>query len=196
MDINVEKAVKKDVIKWIKTLDDEKVLYILHDIKEHNREITPEEKQEFNRWLAALDYAPQLEMLRSIIASSPERDTIWKELSPAAQEQLRTDQEDETTDVQYTVEQFWELVSDLREGDKFSRHDLSEAEKKAIEQGLADGKAGRTIPHEDVMKEVEQWSNEMTLKQIKESIPDLPKDMRVEIADVVLETLNRSDKNP
>lgn len=43
------------------------------------------------------------------------------------------------------------------------------------------------------MKEVEQWLNEMTLKQMKEDIPDLPEDMRAEIADFVFETLNRSD---
>src|SRR5699024_12682490 len=109
MDINVEKAVKKDVIKWIKTLDDEKVLYILHVIKEHNREVKPEEKQELNRWLTALDYAPQLEMLRSIIASSPDKDAIWKELSPAARGKLHTDKEVEKTDITHTPEQFWEL---------------------------------------------------------------------------------------
>jgi len=58
---------------------------------------------------------------------------------------------------------------------------------------LADAEAGRTVPHEEVMKEVNQWLNEMTLKQMKEDIPDLPDDMRAEIADFVLETLNRSD---
>src|SRR5699024_7470356 len=171
MDINVEKAVKKDVIKWIKTLDDEKVLYILHDIKEHNREVKPEEKQEFNRWLTALDYAPQLEMLRSIIASSPDKDAIWKELSPAARGKLHTDKEVEKTDITHTPEQCWELVSDLRGGDNVSWTDLSEAEKEAIEQGVDEAQAGRVIPHEDVMKEVEQWLNEMRLKQMKESIP-------------------------
>src|SRR5690625_405189 len=104
-------------------------------------------------------------MLRSIIASSPDKDVIWNELSPKAQENLHTDEEVEKTDIKHTPEQFWELVSNLREGDNFRRNDLSEAEKEAIEQGLADVEAGRTIPHEEVMKEVEQWLNEMTLKQ-------------------------------
>lgn len=193
MDIKVEKAVKKDVIKWIQALDDEKLLTELYYFKERHRKITPEEKEEYNRWISALDYEPQLEMLRSIIASSPEKDAIWNELSPEAQENLRSDEEVEKTDIKHTPEQFWDLVSDLRKGDNISRNDLSEAEKEAIEQGLADAEAGRTIPHEEVMKEVEQWLNEMTLNQMKERIPDLPDDMRAEIADFVLETLNRSD---
>ncbi|HLR31476.1 MAG TPA: hypothetical protein VK074_03235, partial [Fodinibius sp.] len=130
-------------------MDDEKLLTELYHFKERHRTITPEEKEEYNWWLAELDYEPQLEMLRSIIASSPDKDVIWNELSPEVQDKLRSDGEVEKTDITHTAAQFWDLVSDLREGDNFSRNDLSEAEKEAIEQGLADGKAGRTIPHED-----------------------------------------------
>src|SRR5699024_1308859 len=195
MDINVEKAVKKEVITWIQALDDEKLLTELYSFTERHRTITPEEKEDYNRWISALDYTPQLEMLRSIIASSPAKDAIWNELSPAARGKLHTDKEVEKTDITHTPEQFWELVSDLRGGDNVSWTDLSEAEKEAIEQGVDEAQAGRVIPHEDVMKEVEQWLNEMRLKQMKESIPDFPEDMRVEIADVVLEILNRSENN-
>src|SRR5699024_11416161 len=54
-------------------------------------------------------------LLRSIIASSPDKDAIWKELSPAARGKHHTDKEVEKTDITHTPEQFWELVSDLRE---------------------------------------------------------------------------------
>jgi hypothetical protein len=188
----MEKA-RKDIIQWIQTLDDEELIYELYEFKERNREITPEEKQEYNRWLAALDYAPQLEMLRSIIASSPDRDAILSELSPAAQENIRVDEEVRITDLRDTLEQFWELVSNLKKGDELNREGLSEVEKEIIEQRLVEADAGQTIPHEEVMEELNQWLNDMTLKRIKEDIPDLPEEMRGEIADFVLKTLNRSD---
>lgn len=192
MDTKVKKSVKESVIEWIQTLDDEELIYELYYFKERHRKITQEEKQEYNRWLSELDYEPQLDMLSSIIASSPERDTIWNELSPEAGENLRTDEEFETTDIKHTSEQFWELVSNLKKGDELSREGLSEAEQKAIKQGLADVEAGRTTPHEEVMKDVKQWLNDMKLKQMKENIPELPEDMRAEIADFIMETLNRS----
>lgn len=46
MDNKVEKAVKKDVIKWIQALNDEKLLNELYYFKERHRTITPEEKEE------------------------------------------------------------------------------------------------------------------------------------------------------
>ena len=33
---------------------------------------------------------------------------------------------------------------------------------KSIEEGLEDVKAGRVIPHEDVMKEIDNWLNELS----------------------------------
>lgn len=35
--------------------------------------------------------------------------------------------------------------------------DISEAEKAGIDRGLADSKAGRTTPHEEVRKTYEKW---------------------------------------
>ena len=191
MDSKAKKAVKGSVINWIRSLDDEELIYDLYDFKERHREITPEEKQEYNRWLAELDYEPQLEMLRSIIASSPDRDAILNELSPAAQENIRVDEEVEINDLKHAPEQFWSLVSDLKLGEELNKEGLSEAEKEALERADEDIKAGRTIPHEEVRKRIDQWLNEMKVKRIKEYILDMPVDIRSKIADYVLETLNR-----
>jgi len=35
--------------------------------------------------------------------------------------------------------------------------EISEAEKASIERGMADAKAGRIVPHEEVRKKYEQW---------------------------------------
>ena len=83
-----------------------------------------------------------------------------------------------------------ELVSNLKKGEELSHRELTEAEIEAIEQGIADSKAGRTTPHEEVMKEVNQWLNDMTLKQIKEDILDLPVEMRADIVAYILKSLS------
>ncbi len=188
MDIN---AAKKEVIEWIQALDDEELISELYYFKERHRKVTPAEKKEYNRWLSELEYEPQLEALRSIIASAPTPDAIWNELSPEAQENLRTDEEVEKTDLQYTPAKFWDLVWSLRESEKATWDDLSEAEKESIERGLADAEAGRTIPHEEVMKEIEQRLNDMKINELLGEIVDLPVNMRARLADGILETLNR-----
>ena len=47
------------------------------------------------------------------------------------------------------------LIDDGIEDDWWNT--ISTAERQAIEEGLADVEAGRTIPHEEVMKRYEQW---------------------------------------
>ncbi len=92
------------MIEWIQALDEEELISELYYFKQRHKKVTPTEKTELNRWLSELEYEPQLEALRSIIASTPTPDVIWNELPPEAQDNLRT--EVEKTDLQYTPAKF------------------------------------------------------------------------------------------
>ena len=50
---------------------------------------------------------------------------------------------------------FARVLTDTQENDWWNT--ISTAERQAIEEGLADVEAGRTFPHDEVMKRYEQW---------------------------------------
>lgn len=120
------------------------------------------DKTDLNSWLSDLDNVYQLKALRSIIASTRNRDVIWNDLSQDAQENLYTDDEVEKNDLQFSPKKFWNLVWSLKEsstpGDWWD--EISEAEKAGILRGIADLEAGRTTPHEEVVKKYEHWLEE------------------------------------
>ncbi|SMO38132.1 hypothetical protein [Fodinibius sediminis] len=111
------------------------------------------DKQELNRWISELENQEQLKALRSIIFNAQDPEGLWKELSKSAQQKIRPDTKVPKTEIHITIKRFWELVWSMRESSKpWSWDDLSEAEKAGIDRGIADLKAGRTTPSEEVWK--------------------------------------------
>jgi hypothetical protein len=184
------KATHNELIEWIQELEDEELISELYYFKLSNPRVNRAEKKELNLWLSKLEYEPQLEALRSIIASSPDPDKIRNELSPKAWENIHRDDYIKENDLKYTPVEFWNLVWSLRESEKFTWDDLSEEQKETIERRMDDEETGRMIPHEQVMKECMQKINDRRMKKLLEEIEELPAEMKSRLADKILQLID------